>query len=289
MSAAALGFALSAAVLFAAALVLSAFGLRHRSARRGAAVSIPTAAALFVLLAPFALDVSGFSWRAAAIFAAAGLGYPALVTLLTFEAARRSGPGVAGALGNLTPLFAVLFAAVALGETPRAGQLAGAAAIVAGVMLISFPGGGAARAALGWALALPLAAAALRGAIQPAVKAGLALWPDAFAAALIGYIVSAAVVAGSAGLGGAPPARAPRRAGILWFALVGLGNGCAVLSLYAALARAPVALVSPVVATYPLFALAFGAALLRGAHPPSRRQAAGVAATVAGVALLLAG
>lgn len=290
MNTAALGFALGAAVLFAAGLVFTAIGLRHRSARRGAAVSIPTATALFVLAAPFALDLSRFDWTAALIFAAAGLGYPALVTLLTFESARRVGPGIAGALGNLTPLFAVGFAAILLGETPRPGQAAGIAAIVAGVMLISFPGRlpGGARAALGWAIALPLAAAALRGLIQPGVKAGLGIWPDAFAASAIGYIVSAAVVTGSAGIGGEPPAPAPRAAGRLWFGLIGLCNGFAVMALYFALNLAPVAFVSPIVATYPLFTLLFGAIVLPRGQGPAPRQIVGIVTTVSGVGLLLA-
>ena len=43
----------------------------------------------------------------ALIFLAVGLVYPALVTILTYEANFLMGPGVAGALGNLAPLFAV--------------------------------------------------------------------------------------------------------------------------------------------------------------------------------------
>jgi drug/metabolite transporter (DMT)-like permease len=287
---AALGLSLGASVLFAAGLVFTAIGLRYRSARRGAAVSIPTATALFLLIAPFALDLSGFNLKAALIFAAAGIGYPAIVTMLTFEAARRVGPGIAGALGNLTPLFAVIFAVFLLGEVPRPGQAAGIAVIVAGVMLISLPRTlpDGARAALGWAILLPLAGACLRGIIQPGVKAGMVIWPDPFAASVISYVVSASVVMVSAGWGGEPPAASPRKAGIFWFAIVGLCNGFAVMTLYFALSKAPVAFVAPIVASYPLFTLLFGAIVLPRGQGPAGRQVAGIAATVAGIGLLLA-
>ncbi|WP_457836010.1 EamA family transporter, partial [Staphylococcus aureus] len=87
-----------------------------------------------------------------------------------------------GALGNVTPLFAVLFAVLALGERPGAAQWLAAGVIAAGVAVLGTAGGGAAgpgRIAL-VALALPLAAAVVRGLVPPAVKLGLGLWPDPF-------------------------------------------------------------------------------------------------------------
>jgi len=43
-------------------------------------------------------------------------------------------------------------------------------------------------------LALSIAAAAIRSGIQPAMKFGLAMWANPFAAALIGYTPSSLVV-----------------------------------------------------------------------------------------------
>ena len=66
---------------------------------------------------------------------------------------------------------------------------------------------------------LPLAGAALRGLAQPVASYGLLAWPDPFAAALIGYLVSAAIVlAVVRGLGSA---HARSRA---WPRLLGLGG-----------------------------------------------------------------
>ncbi len=159
--------------------------------------------------------------------------------------------------------------------------------IIAGVVVLTWRGEGAAHWR-SWYLLLPLAAAALRGLIQPTIKLGLDIWPSPFAASLMGYIVSSAVVLTAAKLTtGTFIARAPRSSR-LWFALVGICNGFAVLLMYAALANGPVALVSPLVATYPLVTVALSALLLQRTNG-GLRLALAVALTVMGVALLLAG
>jgi drug/metabolite transporter (DMT)-like permease len=275
------------AACFGLALVLTQFGLRHLSPRQGAAVSISTTALLFWLLSPLALDLSGWDGRALAIFLALGLLFPAAVTLLTFEANRRMGPSIAGALGNLAPLFAVAMAALALGETPEPLQAVGIATILVGVAALSTDRRWLDTAWPYWAAGLPLAAAAIRGFVQPVMKLGLAMWPSPFAAALAGYTVSALVVAGAAARGAGVP-NALKRPGIAWFAAVGICNGAAVLAMYAALARGPVVLVAPLIATYPLVTLLLAAVLWRGT-PTTVPRAAGIALTVLGVAVLVAG
>jgi drug/metabolite transporter (DMT)-like permease len=86
--------------------------------------------------------------------------------------------------------------------------------------------------------------------------------------------------------GGWRPALSRRAAA--WFAGVGLCNGLAVLLMYAALARGPVSLVSPLVATYPLVTV-IASALVLQAIENQVRIAMGAALTVAGVGLLLVG
>src|SRR5437667_5861026 len=129
-----------------------------------------------------------------AIFAAVGVVFPAVVTLLNFASHRLTGPTVAGTVSSTTPLFAVLVAIVFLGEPLTLAAAAGTAAIVLGVIAFTGRGDGSARAWAAWAILLPLAGAAIRGAAQAAVKGGLVLWPDPFAAALIGYTVSSVTI-----------------------------------------------------------------------------------------------
>ncbi len=283
--------ALLAAAQFGLALVVTQFALRHAAPEIGARISICASAALLVCAALALVDPAGWNLRGGAVFAAVGLVFPVAVTRLTFEANRRMGPSLAGALGNLAPLFAVLGAALLFGAWPRGVQLLGLATILAGVAGLSLasrrvPNGTTGAARTGWGpgvLALPLAAAAIRGFVQPATQLGLAHWPSPLAAAAIGYAVSALVV-----LAPARPAVRPSQAALGWFAAVGLCNGGAVLTLYAALGAGPVVLVAPLVAIYPLVTLALSALLL-GRAGLGGATLAGVAATVAGVMLLLAG
>jgi len=274
-----------AAALYGTGLVTTYCGLRHMQALAGARISIPSAALLFWLLSPF-LDWSGWQVQALALFALVGLFYPACVTLLTFVANRRLGPTVAGTIGSTTPLFAVLGAALFLGEAPGAREFAATAIIVLGTIALSKSAGGGAPGASRSALWMPWSAALLRALAQVLSKAGLVLWPNPFAAALVGYTVSAAIVwtAGMVSSGNGAPAFTRR--GAAWFALTGVVNGAAVLSMYHALTTGPVQVVAPVVATYPLFTLALSTALLRHERL-SGRLIGGVVLTVAGIVILL--
>jgi drug/metabolite transporter (DMT)-like permease len=277
--------ALASSLCFALGLVLAQFGLRRADPWGGALVSLPTSTLLLWLLAPLAIDWHAIEPHALAIFAAVGLLFPASVTFLTYEANRHMGPNIAGALGNLTPLFAVLLAALLFGEVPGVLQALGILAIIAGVAVLSLRRQESGRGWPLWALALPLAAAVIRGIVQPVTKLGLGIWNSPFAAVLAGYTVSTLVMLAATlprGTG------FPRGRAALWFAAVGVANVAAVQLLYAALGAGSVTLVSPLVATYPLLTLGLSALLLRST-PLDPPLVGAVSLTVVGVAALIAG
>lgn len=223
---------------------------------------------------------------AAALFAGVGLFFPALVALLNFESNRLMGPSIAGAVSGTAPVFAVLLAVILLGERLRTFQILGIAAIAGGVMLMYRSERRPHAPWSLWMLALPVAAAATRGAVQPIIKLGLEWWPDPIVAVVIGYTISSVVLVGAAAVHNGGLARHFSHRGALWFAAVGICNGLAVLSMYAALGRGPVALVSPLVASYPLVTVLLSGALLKGERA-SLQLAAAVVVTVAGVVLLV--
>ena len=222
----------------------------------------------------------------AGLFAVIGLLFPAAVALLNFESNRLMGPNIAGAVGGLSPLFAVLLAVMLLGEHLRFLQLCGTAAIAAGVILMYIRPGKTFTARQLWPLVLPLGASAIRGFVQPVIKLGLEHWHNPIAAVVIGYTVSSMVLILAAFVPGRALEQTFDSRGALWFAAVGLCNGAAVLSMYAALGRGPVTLISPLIATYPLVTLLLSFRFLKRERVEVRLVAA-VATTVGGVILLL--
>lgn len=273
------------AFLIALGIVLTQFGLRHLSALAGAAVSIPTSAAMFLAMSFSTSEWSGWQNDSAVTFAIAGLFYPAAVTLLNFTSNRRLGPNMTAAMGNLTPLFAVALAMLALGEVPTVGQGVGIAVILSGLFMLASDRRRAFPAANLWLILIPLLGAALRGSAQPLVKLGLMGWPSALAAATISYAVSASVIWTACLFARSQRGGYTPRA-IAWFVAIGICNGLALLTLYAALEKGSVTAVAPVVATYPLITFGLGR-LINKETGVSVRSLVGIGLSVVGVILLL--
>lgn len=278
-------WALAAAAGLGAAMITTRMGLRYASPATGAAIGVPSSTLFFWCLAPFFFDSSGFNLGAAAIFALVGLFFPAAATLLTYTANLRMGPTITSSIACTSPLFALCGAILFLGEALTPANALGTGTIVLGVLALTWSGQARARAWPLWAIALPVAAAAVRALAQVLTKAGLALWANPYAAALIGYSMSAVVILAATRARG-PRAPADRRAAP-WFVASGMLNGASLFLMYSALAGGQVALVSPIVATYPLFTLALSLLLLRHERI-TPRVALGAAMTVAGVMVLLA-
>ena len=199
--------------------------------------------------------------KAIVLFVCAGLFFPGTVALLNFESNRLLGPNIAGALSSMAPVFAVLLAIVILGEHVRGLQILGLAAIVCGVSLMYRVHVNLSARSL-WLIALPLAASAIRGVIQPIIKFGFEWWPNPIAAVVVSYTVSSTVLIFSALARASGTIPDIDHRGALWFAAVGLCNGLVVLAMYAALDYGPVAIISPLIAGYPLVTLLLSRAFL---------------------------
>ena len=286
MSGAAL-LALAAALCFAIALILTQYGLRTVPSWRSPLYTIGSCAIAGWAAAAIFVDFQAFDWRAAAIFAAVGCVFPVAVSILAVRSNEKLGPAVSGAAGNVTPLFAVLAAVLFLNETLGWLQGVGLAMVVGGVALMALRGGAGSRKWSVWVLGLPLLAALIRGSIQPAIKAALEMWHEPVVAAAIGYTFSLIVILGLVGRR-ALAAGPADRTGVLWFIGVGASNGMATFLLYAALGLGSIAVVAPLVATFPLMAVVLSYFFLR----EERLHIAGllgIVTSVAGVILLLVG
>jgi len=270
---------------FGAGFVLTQFGLRWMLPCLGVAISIPTSTLLFWCLAPFFVDPSNGNLKAVALFACVGLFFPGTVALLHFESNRLMGPNIAGALSSIAPVFAIALAIAILGEHVRGPQLLAFAAIVAGITLM-YLGQVSLSGRSRWLLALPVAASAIRGVIQPIIKFGFEWWPNPIAAVVVSYTVSSTMLIVSVLVRTRWTIPDVDHRGALWFAVVGLCNGLSVLAMYAALEYGPVAVVSPIVAGYPLVILLLSPAFLEGEHV-GLQMIGGVTSAVCGVVLLL--
>ena len=281
--------AILSALCFGIGMVTGRVGLRTLDPRAGAAISIPIATVLFLAAAPFAIEWSAFNLSTAIIsatiiFALVGMIYPAIVTLLTFRANEELGPTVTSAISGTAPLFALLAAGLFLDEHVPPQAAVAATGVALGVALLSWTPGAIRAGFTGKALLWPIAGAVLRGLAQAGAKAGLLLWPNPFAAGVIGYVVSSAVVIGADRLRHVPRTM-PARRSVLWFGATGILNGGAMLLMYSALAIAPVSTVAPIIAAYPLVTVGISALFLRG-ETLTRRMVSGAVITVAAIVYL---
>jgi drug/metabolite transporter (DMT)-like permease len=285
---AAILLAFAAAAFLGGGVVITQFGLRTVHPLSGAAISIPAFTVCFILLSPFLLRGETIVWQAVPIFAAVGLVFPVVLTLLTFASNRALGPVAASALGNLSPLFSIAIAILVLHEPLRLLQFAGVVISVLGALIITVNRTADMRDWRTWALLLPLGASLIRGVIPPVIKIGLEVWPNPVAAGLTGYIFSTLTVLAIERIRtGRFITQAPL-SGRLWFAANGLCNGVGTLLLYAALGAGPVTVVAPIYATYPLVTVGLSALVLANVRITAR-LVVGSALAVGGVVLILAG
>jgi uncharacterized membrane protein len=279
--------ALVAALAFAAAAVLVKRGLQHATPLAGVLLSVHfTAATVWVLAAATQSLPLLLTWRVWP-FLVAGLVAPGLARLGLYIGVHRVGASRASALGSFAPLFAVTMAVLALGEQPGWGLLAGAAAIVAGGVLLSYRH----RDDRAWRrrdLVFPLLGALGFGVRDNLSRWGFGAFPYPLLAAAAATAASVAVMWAvvfamrGAGLVGAT------RPGLRLLALSGLAEGIAYLAMWRALMLGSVSVVSPLVNSHSIATVALAWLFLRDLERVTWRIALAAALVVVGVGLVVA-
>ena len=279
--------ALVSALAFAVAAVLVKRGLQHATPLAGVLLSVHFTAATVWLLAastqPLSLLVTGRVWP----FLVAGLVAPGLARLGLYVGVHRVGASRASALASCAPLFGMTMAVVALGERPGWGLLAGAVAIVAGGVLLSYRHGDD-RTWRRRDLVFPLLGAFGFGIRDNLSRWGFAAFPYPLLAAAAATAASVAVMwavvfaARGTGLVGAT------RTGVRLLALSGLAEGIAYLTMWRALMLGTVSLVSPLVNSHSIVTVALAWLFLRDLERVTWRIALAAALVVAGVGLVVA-
>ena len=279
-------FAIGSALGFGVAGVLLRRALQYTGPVSAAVVSVTVTTtfiwALTVLTVPLDRVLTWRIWP----FLLAGLVAPGLARLFFFMGVDRIGVARAFSLMAGAPLFAVVLAIAFLGERPGPLLLVGAAAIVAGGVLLARRS----HDETPWRrrdMILPLL-----GALGFAVRDNLSRWGfreygDPLTAAAAATVTSLAMMWLVAGV---------RRAklelsGIALVFLVtsGIFEGSAYLLMWRALAIGDVSVVSPLVNSHSIVAIALAAIFLRDLERVTWRIAVAAALIVAGVALVMHG
>ena len=279
----AVGLALVSALLFGGMSVGLRMGL-GRYPNAAAATLATVGGALVVVLVAAAAEIpsrgvhAGSAWP----FLLAGLLQPGVGQLLVTMAIREAGASRASVVFGLSPLVSVTIALVALGEPLSAPLLIGALLVVAGGFELARERDRP-RHLRARGLAFAFAAMTLfsiRDTLVRWLSKGTSVPPAVAAtAALLGGMLVLGAVLG-------PRVRGVRPRELVPFLGVGVLFGLSYVSLFEAYYRGRVTIVSPLVATESLWAVALSLLLIRGREHIGRRLVVGALLVVAGGALI---
>jgi drug/metabolite transporter (DMT)-like permease len=279
----AVGLALVSALLFGGMSVGLRIGL-GRYPNAPAATLATVGGALVVVLVAAAAEIPSRGVHAGAAwpFLLAGLLQPGVGQLLVTMAIREAGASRASVVFGLSPLVSVTIALVALGEPLSAPLLIGALLVVAGGFELARERDRP-RHLRARGLAFAFAAMTLfsiRDTLVRWLSKGTSVPPAVAAtAALLGGMLVLGAVLG-------PRMRGVRLRELVPFLGVGVLFGLSYVSLFEAYYRGRVTIVSPLVATESLWAVALSLLLIRGREQIGRRLVAGALLVVAGGALI---
>ncbi|WP_435102365.1 EamA family transporter [Halarchaeum sp. P4] len=228
-----------------------------------------------------------------AAFAVAGVLGSFLARFALFVGIARLGASRAEPLKSTFPLVALVTAVLVLGEELTVPILVGVVLLVGGAVAVSWDARASPATPTGRNLVVdisfPLAAALLLGIDPVFVKQGLAEGTPA----LVGVTVR--VLAAAAGFGlyllwyrirsGKHQLVRPTR----WILLASVANTIYLVAYLAALARAPVSVIAPILGASPLFVLLGSAVFIQSEEKVTSRLVVSVLVLVAGVVLILSG
>ena len=292
----AIAFAFLAACGFASGNVLVRVGTEKVPAPTATLLTVFSGIILIVGLAlALRLDeISSLSTEALGWILVLGiLGYPMarlfIITAISMVGAARAVP-----MAGLQPVVAFTLGVILLGERPDLLVIVGTPVIVVGLLLVVMPRRGANSGdgvvnvrRLGYLFAIGSAATfasrdiisrhVVTDLIDPLVSAGLAL---AIGGTILAVILHRQV---------ARSVMTVPRKYLLICALAGVFQGLAVASLFQALSRAPVTVVSPIYASQPLITLILAHFFLKRLEAIDFLLALGTMVSVVGVILVILG
>ncbi len=273
--------ALVAALSYATSGIAAKRGLRYSTPITVTLVSVTVHAATLWTALLLTGGIPKVSWWVLFLFALTGTLQP-IVRLFTYFGIHYVGASRGTTLRSSHPLFSVTLAIIFLGEQVSLPIVLGTILIVAGITLISWQPE-AQRASFRWVhLGYPLGAAFLAGISHPLRRYSLQLANEPlYFAAIIG-VVSLAWLASYIVLPTGIEQPVWNRQSLGWFLMAGVFETSGILLVIIALSAGHVVIVSPIVATSPLWILVGTSLFLRGIESLTLRTVLGAVCVVSG-------
>ena len=276
-------FALTSALTFALSIQMQNVGLQYTDPQTGAMISIVATLVFYLPFAPFWIESHFWFTKATLLFGLVGLMLPAMSSTLSATGVKILGPTLTSGLAATSPIFAIIFGILLLGEAINANNLFGTLFVVTGIGIAALNPRGLKRSWPLWAMALPFGAALIRASGQAVTKIGLLDVPSSFFASFVAFITSTIVaVLAFVARGKRFPPLSTRLNGFIYS---GIFNGIGVLTLNAALKSGDLVLVAPIVSSSPVFAMLLGAFVFKR-ETISWRTVATILLVVPGVILV---
>jgi uncharacterized membrane protein len=270
-----------ASISFALFAVYGWLGLRYSTPLTATIVSLAARTVTLGAAVAFNGGVPEYKPAAMTVFVFLGI-LQSAISLLTFIGLEKIGTSRSQPLRNSYPIWSAMVAIVVMHEQASLEVLAGTLLVVAGVVLISWKPDTVTPSYRAWHVLYSLVAGFLAGLAFPLRRYGLMITNEPIFFSFVIAVVSLA--------GAAPYIRWTRagqglvwhRKGVVYFLISGFCEGMGALLTLVALAGARVVIVSPIVATTPLFSLVISLIFLRGKEKVTGLTIMGTVSVVAG-------
>lgn len=274
--------ALAAALSYAISGIAAKRGLRYSTPITVTLVSVAVHAATMWTALLLIRGIPSVSWWVLFLFAVTGTLQP-IIRLFTYAGIHYVGASRGATLRGVHPLFSTTLAIIFLNEPIHAPIVVGTVLIVAGVALISWQPEAERASFRWWYLGYPLGAAVLAGVSHPLRRYALGLANEPlYLAAVIGIVALPWLASYIVLPGKRSEQPVWNRKSMGWFLVAGWFETLGILLVIVALSVGEVVIVSPIVATSPLWIL-FGTRLfLRGIENLTLCTVAGAVLVVAG-------
>ncbi len=261
-------FSTVSAFFFALSAIAVRFGTLYSPIETGILVAVTVTSAVFLTLTIISVPLVGAGLLAVILFGAAGILSNGLGRPLRYFSIQKIGVPITYTMSGSTPLFVALGAVSLLNEQLTLQLGVGTGVIVAGVMMLHLGYGNATKASTKYLL-IALIPAIMYGFASTPRKAGLLIFDSPLLGTAVSFTAALLVLA--------PFFVASRhkirfnRRGTIFYALSGILEGFAVLTLLYSYSFGSVIVAENLNNTAPLFALVLSSILLRRTDPFTNR------------------